>query len=306
MVVGECARPHQLTFVNPGPAGRRREEATTAVLNTIRRAGTLLTLFTEERPDWGVREVAAALGMPRSNAHELMSSLASIGLLQRTPDSRYRLGWRLLTLSGHLVNSTDVARVGSSVLSQLANQHRQTVSIATYDNGQMVSIGQAEPRGSAPVSRIGDRLPAHSTASGKIMLANLGIDPASDEIELERFTPHTMTDPDQLRRALTIVRRNDIAFDRQETDEAIVCVGSPIRDGRTGGVVAALTLCVSPGEFERGFDVYTRSVLRAARQVSSLLGTEAHAELTNSVARLAHRSRFTARERGADGAASAS
>lgn len=276
------------------------------MLNTIRRAGTLLTLFTEERPDWGVREVAAELEMPRSNAHELMSSLASIGLLQRTPDSRYRLGWRLLTLSGHLVNSTDVARLGSAVLTQLANQHRQTVSIATYDGGQVVSIGQAEPRGSAPVSRIGERLPAHSTASGKIMLAHLGIDPTENQLDLERFTPNTLTEPELLRRALGIVRRNDIAFDRQETDQRIVCVGSPIRNGQGGPVIAALTLCVGPEQFDRNFDIYSRTVLRAARQISTMLGPEAQlADYTNETARTEYRQRATGRDRYPDDSASA-
>jgi IclR family transcriptional regulator, KDG regulon repressor len=265
------------------------------VLNTIRRAGRLLNLFTEDRPDWGVREVAAELEMPRSNAHELMSSLASIGLLQRTPDSRYRLGWRLLTLSGHLLNSTDVARLGSSVLSQLADQHRQTVSIATYDSGQVVSIGQAEPRGSAPVSRIGERFPVHSTAAGKIMLAHLGIDPGEDHLDMERFTRNTMTDPERLRRALAIVHSNDIAFDRQETDERIVCVGSPIRDGRSGAVIAALTLCSAPEEFDRSFDSYARTVLRAARQISTLLGPAAQlAHYTNDTARTEYRGRQAA------------
>jgi hypothetical protein len=55
-------------------------------------------------------------------AHELLSSLAGIGLPRCAPDSRYRLGWRLLTLSGQLVNSTDVARLGALVLPQLAGR----------------------------------------------------------------------------------------------------------------------------------------------------------------------------------------
>jgi IclR family transcriptional regulator, KDG regulon repressor len=269
------------------------------MLNTIRRAGTLLTLFTEEKPDWGVREVAAELGIPRSNAHELMASLASIGLLQRTPDARYRLGWRLLTLSGHLVNSTDVARLGASVLAQLANRHGQTVSIATFDEGQVVSIGQAEPRGSAPVSRIGERLPAHSTASGKILLAHLGLNPAEGGESLERFTANTVTDATLLGRILVGVRRSDVAFDRQETDDAIACVGSPIRDGASGRVIAALTLCASPAELDGSVEVYSRSVLRAARQISALLGAGPQlAGLTNHQARVEYRSRVAEWERG--------
>jgi DNA-binding IclR family transcriptional regulator len=254
------------------------------MLNTIRRAGSVLTLFTEERPDWGVREVAAELGMPRSNAHELMSSLATIGLLQRTPDARYRLGWRLLTLSGHLVNSTDVARIGSSVLTQLASQHRQTVSIATLDTDQIVSIGQAEPPGSAPVSRVGDRLPAHSTAAGKILLARLGMDPGDN---LKRLTRNTVTDPELLRRQLAMIRRGQIAFDRRETDEAVCCVASPIRDMQTGTVVAAVSLCAAHAVFDRYKEAYTRSIADAARRISHLISPDGR-DTAPDTARSAH------------------
>lgn len=75
------------------------------LLNTISRAGNVLALFTAEHPEWGVRETATELGMPRSNAHMLMSSLTDIGLFARTSDLRYRLGWRLLTLSGCLLRA---------------------------------------------------------------------------------------------------------------------------------------------------------------------------------------------------------
>ena len=92
------------------------------MLNTIDRAGTLLSLFTEDR-------------VPRSTAHALMSSLTGIGLLAHIPGSRYRLGWQLLTLSGRLLNTTDVARLETPVLAQLAHQLRHTVTISTWDNG---------------------------------------------------------------------------------------------------------------------------------------------------------------------------
>lgn len=268
------------------------------MLNTIRRAGSVLTLFTEERPDWGVREMAAELGIPRSNAHELLSSLATIGLLQRTPDARYRLGWRLLTLSGHLVNSTDVARIGSSVLSQLAHQHGQTAGLATLDNGQVLSIGQVEPHGSAPVARVGDRLPAHSTASGKILLSHLDLDPGDD---LEQLTPKTITDIEILRRQLAVVRRNGVAFDLQETDMSISCVAAPIRDGRSGAVIAALTLCVSPEKFSRDRERYIRSTVGAARRVSYLLTPDAlaaeRAKDSTNVARVAHVNKVFGKEK---------
>ncbi|HEY1970283.1 MAG TPA: IclR family transcriptional regulator [Pseudonocardia sp.] len=244
------------------------------MLNTIRRAGTLLTLFTEQRPDWGVREVAAQLGMPRSNVHELMSSLATIGLLQRTPDARYRLGWRLLTLSGHLVNSTDVARVGLPVLHHLAEEHSRAVNIATYDSGQIVSLGLVAPRSTAAVPRIGERLPAHCTASGKIMLAHRSVE-LDREVTLERLTARTITDPVLLCRQLAQVRREDLAVDRRETHDSVVCVASPIRDGRSGAVIAALSLRATPADFTSKHAEYAHAVRRGAARISALLSQEA-------------------------------
>jgi DNA-binding IclR family transcriptional regulator len=260
------------------------------VLNTIQRAGTVLSMFTEERAEWGVREIAAELNMPRSNVHELLSSLASIGLLRRTRDARYRLGWRLLTLSGQLVNSNEVARVGSALLHQLAARHRHSVSIAVCDGGEVVSIGQAEPQGSAPVSRIGDRMPMHSTATGKIMLAHHEADVG--QLRLERFTTRTITDPQLLARTLAAVRRDDVAYDERETDDAIVCIASPIRDSRNGVVIAALSMSVAPAVFEQERFRLAQSVQRAARQVSALLGRESKvATITNAPARLEFRAR---------------
>jgi DNA-binding IclR family transcriptional regulator len=247
-------------------------------------------MFTEERAEWGVREIAAELNMPRSNVHELLSSLASIGLLRRTRDARYRLGWRLLTLSGHLVKSNEVARVSATLLHRLATQHRQSVSVAVYDRGEVVSVGQAEPRGSVPVARVGDRMPLHSTATGKVILAQREAEVSA--LKLDRFTSRTITDPELLIRALASIRRDGIAFDRGETDDSIVCIASPIRDSRSGSVVAALSMSLAPAVFERERVHLARSVRRAAHQVSVLVGRDSQpAEVTTTPAGLEFRAR---------------
>ena len=73
------------------------------MLQTIQKAGELLALFDREHADWGVREVAVKLKMAKSSTHDLMSSLAKLGLLHKTEENRYRLGWRLVTLSETLL-----------------------------------------------------------------------------------------------------------------------------------------------------------------------------------------------------------
>jgi IclR helix-turn-helix domain len=63
---------------------------------SVHKAALVLDLFSVERPDWGPTEVADELRIAKSTAHALLGELASVGLTERLPCGRYRLGWRTL------------------------------------------------------------------------------------------------------------------------------------------------------------------------------------------------------------------
>src|SRR5215468_10064823 len=60
---------------------------------SVHKAALVLELFSVERPDWGPTEVADELGIAKSTAHALLGELTSVGLTERLPCGRYRLGW---------------------------------------------------------------------------------------------------------------------------------------------------------------------------------------------------------------------
>ena len=78
------------------------------MLRTVSKIGPVLDLFTVEHPEWGVSEAAEALGVPKSSAHALLSTLADVGLLAATSHIRYRLGWRVLALGETLRATLDL------------------------------------------------------------------------------------------------------------------------------------------------------------------------------------------------------
>ena len=59
---------------------------------SVHKAALVLDLFSVERPDWGPTEVADELGIAKSTAHALLGELTSVGLTERLPCGRYRLG----------------------------------------------------------------------------------------------------------------------------------------------------------------------------------------------------------------------
>lgn len=91
-----------------------------AALQTVQKIGPVLDLFTVRRPEWGVTEVAAEIGVPRSSAHALLASLVDIGLLQCRSRGRYRIGWRVVELNQTLQGTVDVRTVAAPALAALS------------------------------------------------------------------------------------------------------------------------------------------------------------------------------------------
>jgi DNA-binding IclR family transcriptional regulator len=86
------------------------------MLTTLLKAGQILSLFDRDHVEWRISDVAAKLKIPKSSAHDLMSSLTHIGLLSQTDEGRYRLGWKLVQLSETLQMTTELRSVAQPVM----------------------------------------------------------------------------------------------------------------------------------------------------------------------------------------------
>jgi DNA-binding IclR family transcriptional regulator len=246
-----------------------------AMLGTIRKVGELLDLFDLEHPEWSVTDLAARLGLPKSSAHDHLASLADIGLLQRTPAGRYRLGWRLLALSGTLLRTTDVQAEAKPVLEKLAARLEASIGLIALSNGRSVRIFEAGPPPPAtPPEGSSDR-PAHCTSAGKMLLAHRPWPEVERLIQrqggLRRHTPNTITDLPTLRRELEQARQLGFSYDFEEVAPGLCCVAAPVRD-HTGRVLAAVRLSAARSKFTAFKEVYRSSVVSAAAAVSRNLG----------------------------------
>src|SRR5574341_1290143 len=246
------------------------------MLSTIQKAGELLALYDRDHTEWGVREVAARLKIAKSSAHDLMSSLAKLGFLNKTEDNRYRLGWRLVTLSETLLATTELRKEAHPVLEELAARYQETIHLAVLDDTQAVYVDKLEGRQAVRVelTSLGARLYAHCSALGKVLLA------FSDENEvkriiqtagLPRFTDNTITDEDELLQNLTKIRKQGFAYDLEEILPDLCCVAAPIYNHR-GQVIAAVSMSIPAFRFRRSQTEFREAVMRAAKTISKRLG----------------------------------
>lgn len=243
---------------------RPAEQDTTS---SLLRGLSLLELFTADRTELSIRELARRSGVPKSTTHRLVLDLLEWGALERGR-SGVRLGVRLFEL-GHLVPEHSRLRELAIPFAHSLNEITHlTSNLAVRDGSEIIYIEKISARDlKVPHSRTGGRLPMHCTALGKAILAY-----SSEEFvdavlagPLARRSPKTLTDPAQIRRELVTIRQDRVAYDLEESQESLFCVAAPIF-ARSNRVVGALSVTGATAQNQaRAF----AGVVRASAQALS-------------------------------------
>jgi DNA-binding IclR family transcriptional regulator len=215
---------------------------------SVRKAALVLDLFSVERPHWGPTAVADELGIAKSTAHALLRELTSVGLTERLPCGRYRLGWRTVGLARTMLATSDHREVIKPTARRLASHFGETVHIAAWERGRVLYVASERPPGgvAAPARPIAAEL----TPPGTVLLA-------------ERDGEAGGLDPGEAER----VRRRGYAVGAQRALERVECAAAPVRTG-DGPASTALALCAPRDRFQARRDEYARAIAGAGERIA--------------------------------------
>jgi DNA-binding IclR family transcriptional regulator len=214
-------------------------------VRAVERALQILSCFDDEHPERGISEIAQVVDLHKATAHRIVATLVNYGYIERTADKqKYRLGLELASLGFKVIRRMDLRREALQYMKQLVRKWDETCDLSIFDQGRVFYIEVLRGTHALNIAAaVGQRLPAHCTASGKLFLAYLP--PAElDAIlkqPMESFTDRTITSPDILLRQLEIIRRQGYAEDDEEMEPGVWAVAAPIRN-RQGSVIAAMSI----------------------------------------------------------------
>jgi IclR family acetate operon transcriptional repressor len=205
-------------------------------VGSVARALALLDALAEEPA--GVNALARRIGVNPSSASRLLATLERGGLVAREPGGPYRLGLHLVALADRALARLDVRDLARPQLRALVEETGETATLSVPGGDAAVTVDFV-PGGSSVVSmaRIGRPSIPHATATGKVMLAFAGGEPA----ELNAFTERTITDPARLAAELGAVRTQGWAEAEGEREPDLNALAAPVL-GRGGALVAILGL----------------------------------------------------------------
>lgn len=191
-------------------------------------------------------ELAERLELPKATVHRLVNLLEDRGFASKDPGERHYVpGPSLHRLAGSLLQHRPLAAVRHSILRRMAETVGEACNIVLLDGDEPVYVDRVDTAWPLRLQfDIGSRVPIHCTATGKLLLS---LQPRRVRARilrhapLQAMTPHTITDPDTLERALEDIRRERVSTDDQEFLAEMVAIAVPITPP-SGPPIAALSV----------------------------------------------------------------
>lgn len=244
-------------------------------LRSVERAAILLRLVATQGVPIGVSDAAAALGVAKSSAHELLRTLHEVGFLdQDGGPGRYRLGAGARSLAQGPPDTNLMRSLATNCVDALAARSGESAYMGVLRGADVLIVHHVfRPDDSSQRIEVGERHPAHASAMGQVLLA---MDPAGQAVARtlapESLTRRTLTGA-ALGARLAAVRRDQLACAVGERTPELAEIAVPLR-GRGSTIVAAVALI---GHTDRLTDARGRpraALVGQVRMAASAIGAD--------------------------------
>ena len=212
-------------------------------VRAVERAIQILECFDDQHPERGISEIAQAVGLHKATAYRIVTTLVNYGYLEWIAEAqKYRLGLALTNLGFKVIRRMDLRHEALPYMKELVQEWDEACDLSVFDQGKAFYIEILHGNHALTISAaVGQRLPAHCTASGKLFLAYL----PETELEtflsepMETYTDNTITSHDELIKQLDKIRDQGYSVDYEEYELGVCAVAAPIFN-RNGEVIAAI------------------------------------------------------------------
>ena len=241
-------------------------------IQVIDRMMSLLHTITTYDGPVSLKYLSADTGLHPSTAFRILAAMIEHGVICRTERGHYLLGSTLGQIASHSYVDLDIKACAKLQMDSLRDKVDETVNLTLRQGDELVYIDRSLSSRMMRVEQvIGSRAPLHLTAVGKLMLGGdgeSGIRQYSSRTGLPGNTGNSITDIELLVDTALQASKLGYAFDNEEAEDGVGCIGSLIYDNK-GLPVAGISIS-SP--IERRCDNWSMDVQDAAMKISRSLG----------------------------------
>ncbi|MGN0348655.1 MAG: IclR family transcriptional regulator [Roseburia sp.] len=187
-----------------------------------------------DKGEMGLMELSLALDLHKSTVHRLLTSLVYMGYArQDEATQKYMLSGKLIYMAGKILERMDILQLAKPYLKRLSEISGEAVHLVQREGSDILYIDKIEAKIGTirMVSHVGMVRPMYCSGVGKAIMATL----PEEEIRaiwsasrIEKRTDKTITDYNEMMKALEEVRRDGYALDDEENEEGVRCIAAAL------------------------------------------------------------------------------
>ena len=214
-------------------------------IHSLEKGLNVIAAFDAEYQEMTLTEVSKKVGLTRANARRILLTLQHLGYVKCEAGKLFSLTAKVLCLGYSFLSSLSFKELAQPYMRTLAWDINESCSMSVLDGMDIVYIARVQTKRIMTISLdIGTRLPIHATSMGRVLMSGLSpsdLERVLDKIELEAFTPHTITKKQALVKRINLVKRRGWALADQELEIGVRSIACPVRD-KDGKITAALNI----------------------------------------------------------------
>lgn len=189
--------------------------------------------YLAENQDVSLQTIAKGVGMTSSTVLKILDTLLMIGYVNKNSEKNYRLGAKLIRYANKNIEQIDLVELTLPFLEQLQQKIDETIHLGVLDNNEILYVNKLDPKHQTirMSSKIGITRPLYNSAMGKAVLAEFSEEQYTDYLEKHPLIPYieyTITNALRLKKEIQTVKETHIAFDDEEIERDIFCIGASI------------------------------------------------------------------------------
>lgn len=192
----------------------------------------ILELLAQSKEPMGISDISGRLDLNKSTVFRIVHTLTDLNVLENQSEGKFLFGTRFYILGNMAGKRSKLIQIAHPYLETINEKTKLSAFLGLRSDRQAILIDKVDSAYRLKVSsEIGMRMPILAGAGIKAMLSQLP-DQEIDEIlartALKRYTPNSIIDKAIYKEEILKVRRQGIAYEREEYIEGMVALAIPI------------------------------------------------------------------------------
>lgn len=230
-----------------------------------------------QQKEIGVSELAQGLMMSKATTYRFLQTMKTLGYVSQQGEAdKYSLTLKMFELGSKSLQWIDIVTIAEKEMRLISEQTNETVHLGALDDKSIIYIHKIDSSYSLRMhSRIGRRNPLHTTAIGKVLLAECEEQYVREKLsdaEFIKSTPNTIENIEDFLSELEQVKSQHYGMDNEEQEPGLLCIAAPVYD-RFGTVIAGVSISFPTMRYEEAKkQEYIGLLHQAAKNISEQLG----------------------------------